>query len=124
MVGWLLFFISFFLPTVRGIASGWEAFYFAFIAGKLFHFTSALSNIPMLLTPLALQLKSKKLNVAMSIIMIAATLLNSLWYIKFPEERRDLQAGYFLWVTSFAIVAIAITLRARDLHKSSAPISN
>ena len=129
VVGWLLFLVSFFLPTFRDCI-GWEAFFFAGVEGlrgNLFYSTSAMSNLPILLIPFALRLKRKRFSVAMSIIMIAATLLNSLWYLwylRFPEDRQNFRAGYFLWVTSFAIVSIAITLRARDLHKASAPISN
>lgn len=40
----------------------------------------------------------------------AATLLNLHWPISMGDERRLLEAGYFVWVCSFALLALAAYL--------------
>ena len=47
----------------------------------------------------------------------AATLLNLHWVIVLDTERRLLQGGYFIWVCSFAVLALAAFLD----HRASAP---
>jgi hypothetical protein len=43
-----------------------------------------------------------------------ATLLDLHWPISMGAERVALQSGYFVWVTSFALLAFAAFLAARD----------
>ena len=43
----------------------------------------------------------------------AATLLNLHWPFSMGGERRLLQAGYFVWVASFALLALAAFFAAR-----------
>lgn len=40
----------------------------------------------------------------------AATLLNLHWPISMGEESRQLESGYFVWATSFALLALAAFL--------------
>jgi hypothetical protein len=40
----------------------------------------------------------------------AATLLNLHWVITLESDRRFLEAGYFIWVCSFALLALAALL--------------
>ena len=42
-----------------------------------------------------------------------ATLLNLHWPISMGDERSDLELGYFVWVCSFALLALAAFLDAR-----------
>jgi hypothetical protein len=42
-----------------------------------------------------------------------ATLLNLHWPISLGDERRLLESGYFIWVCSFALLALAAYLAAR-----------
>lgn len=48
----------------------------------------------------------------------AATLLNLHWVITMEADRRYLEPGYFIWVCSFALLALAAFL---DRHASPAP---
>jgi len=43
-----------------------------------------------------------------------ATLLNLHWPISMGDERTDLELGYFVWVCSFALLALAAFLEARS----------
>jgi hypothetical protein len=48
-----------------------------------------------------------------------ATLLNLHWPFSMGDERRLLESGYFVWVSSFALLALAAYLQ----HASRAPAS-
>lgn len=50
----------------------------------------------------------------------AATLLNLHWVITMERERNDLEIGYFIWVVSFALLALAAYLQVAA--KSPAPV--
>jgi hypothetical protein len=41
----------------------------------------------------------------------AATLLNLHWVITLDNDREDLELGYFIWVVSFALLALAAYLQ-------------
>ena len=41
----------------------------------------------------------------------AATLLNLHWVITLENDREDLELGYFIWVVSFALLALAAYLQ-------------
>ena len=47
----------------------------------------------------------------------AATLLNLHWPISMGSERRLLESGYFIWVCSFALLALAAFLAARPRRR-------
>ncbi|RPI61481.1 MAG: hypothetical protein EHM50_05580 [Lysobacterales bacterium] len=47
----------------------------------------------------------------------AATLLNLHWPISMGAERRLLESGYFIWVSSFALLALAAFLAARPARR-------
>lgn len=47
----------------------------------------------------------------------AATLLNLHWPISMGAERDELVGGYFVWVTSFALLALAALLAGRAGHR-------
>jgi hypothetical protein len=44
-------------------------------------------------------------------IAAAATLLNLHWVLSMQQSRDELEAGYFLWVASFALLALAAFFR-------------
>jgi len=47
----------------------------------------------------------------------AATLLNLHWPISMGDERRLLENGFFVWVSSFALLALAAFLVVRPLRR-------
>jgi hypothetical protein len=47
----------------------------------------------------------------------AATLLNLHWPISMGEQRAELELGYFVWVSSFALLALAAFLIVRPLRR-------
>jgi hypothetical protein len=47
----------------------------------------------------------------------AATLLNLHWPLSMGEQRVELEAGYFVWVSSFALLALAAFLIVRPLRR-------
>jgi hypothetical protein len=46
-----------------------------------------------------------------------ATLLDLHWPISMGAERAELEVGYFIWVSSFALLALAAFLAARPLRR-------
>ena len=47
-------------------------------------------------------------------VVAAATLLNLYWPILLEAERTRLEAGYFIWVSSFALLALSAFLTLRS----------
>jgi hypothetical protein len=47
----------------------------------------------------------------------AATLLNLHWPISMGDQRGLLESGYFIWVSSFALLALAAFLAARPARR-------
>jgi len=53
---------------------------------------------------------SCKLRHAAAFVATVAFLVNSLWYVFYVPVRSDLGVGYFLWCSSFVLLAIALFL--------------
>jgi hypothetical protein len=47
-------------------------------------------------------------------VSLAAAGLNLHWPISMGEERAELEVGYYVWVASFLLLALAAHLRARS----------
>jgi hypothetical protein len=47
----------------------------------------------------------------------ASTLLNLHWVVTLGADRRYLETGYFLWICSFALLALAAFLAARSVRR-------
>jgi hypothetical protein len=116
MIGWLLYAISFFLPVYEEhVDSGWDAFWIA-LEAHWYGFTSALTNLIMLLTPFAFFRRRLRLRISVLMLLIAATLLDSWWFFGYGDDRHDLMIGYYVWWASFAVVAMSLALRTRELR--------
>jgi hypothetical protein len=111
LLGWLL-------PAVYDEA-GWRAFRaalsplwpyagFRLDPGLLLALSvaSALSNVLFAALVLTLVLRAAR---ARAVLWLAAamTILNLHWPISMGDERRLLEVGYFVWVSSFALLALA-----------------
>jgi hypothetical protein len=72
--------------------------------------TSALTNVLFVTLAAALVLGSR----ARLVLYLAAgaTLLDLHWPISMGAQRADLESGYFIWVCSFALLALAALFRA------------
>ena len=105
------------LPRQVDLVIGWEAFrfaltHFAGIAGML----SALTNVLMLVVGIRVYRKRAPDARWAFPLMAAATAVNSLYwpYWVISEDGLGLRVGYVLWTASFALVAIALWLCARE----------
>jgi hypothetical protein len=72
---------------------------------------SALTNL--LFIVLAVQLFRGRASKPVLWAAAAATLLNMHWVITMEADRRYLESGYFVWVCSFALLALATFLEVR-----------
>jgi hypothetical protein len=73
---------------------------------------SALTNVLFAVLAVALVLREERARVVLWL-AAAATLLNLHWPFSMGAERRLLEAGYFVWVASFALLALAAFLALR-----------
>jgi hypothetical protein len=76
---------------------------------------SGLTNV--LFVGLAVQLFRRRVSKPMLWAAAAATLLNLHWVITMEDDRRYLESGYFIWVCSFALLALAAFLEVRPLRR-------
>jgi hypothetical protein len=121
VLGWLL-------PVVYD-ERGWQAFRVALsplwpyedfrIEPKLLlvlSVASALTNALFVALATVLVLRADR---AKAVLWVAAgaTLLNLHWPISMGAERRLLEGGYFVWVSSFALLALAAFLAVRPLRR-------
>jgi hypothetical protein len=67
---------------------------------------SALTNVLFGVLAVALVLREERARVVLWV-AAAATLLNLHWPFSMGDERRLLEAGYFVWAGSFALLALA-----------------
>jgi hypothetical protein len=119
VLGWLL-------PAYSD-ERGWSAFVFALsplwdyrsfnnepFALLAFIVASALTNV--LFAGLAVAVVLGKARRAKAVLWAAAaaTLLNLYWPILLKEDLARLQAGYFIWVSSFALFALSAFLALRS----------
>ncbi len=132
IAGWSVYAISFFLPVSDG--RGWEAFLFAlgllpapdfgnpelrtqtFLSTTPWAFSSGVTNVAMLVSPLAWWSGKRKALKVLLIALLVALVLNLQWVIQAAPEGAlgDLQIGYYAWWSSFATVAAGVVLRYRD----------
>ena len=77
---------------------------------------SALTNVLFVVLAVALVFREER---AKAVLWAAAgaTLLNLHWPISMGEERRLLESGYFIWVSSFALLALAAFLALRPARR-------
>jgi hypothetical protein len=73
---------------------------------------SALTNVLFAVLAVILVLREERAR-AVLWLAAAATLLNLHWPFSMGAERRLLEAGYFVWVASFALLALAAFLAVR-----------
>ena len=119
VLGWVL-------PAFSG-ERGWEAFVFALsplwdyrnfqsegLGLLAFIVLSALTNV--LFAALAAVLAFGAARHARAVLWAAAaaTLLNLYWPILLQADRTRLEAGYFIWVSSFALLALSAFLALRS----------
>jgi hypothetical protein len=107
---WTFFGVSFGLPalvTSSEVYTGWDALRFASDGSWGFHRISAMTNVAMLITPLGFLARWPALIATMAALMGIATLVNSWWFVGFPDARSDLGTGYYLWLFSFGMATIA-----------------
>jgi hypothetical protein len=74
---------------------------------------SALTNLLFVVLAAVLVLGSERRAQVVLWAAAGATLLNLHWPISMGEERAELELGYFIWVCSFALVALAAFLAVR-----------
>ena len=77
---------------------------------------SALTNVLFVVLAAVLVLRPSR---ARAVLWAAAgaTLLNLHWTISMGDERRVLESGYFIWVCSFALLALAAFLAVRSARR-------
>jgi hypothetical protein len=73
---------------------------------------SALTNVLFAVLVVTLVLREERAR-AVLWLAAAATLLNLHWPFSMGEQRRLLEAGYFVWAASFALLALAAFLALR-----------
>lgn len=121
VLGWLL-------PAVYN-ESGWKAFALALspvwdyesfrdqpLSLLALIVASALTNVLFAALAVALVLRPARAK-AVLWAAAAATLLNLHWPFSMGEQRRLLESGYFVWVTSFALLALAAFFAVRPARR-------
>ena len=119
VIGWTFFAISYMLPAVADsteLLLGWEAFWLALTgAGGILGVFSAVSNVVMLST-LAFERVSRRARWPVAS-MGGAGVFNCgywMWWMTLEDAGGVApQAGYFIWVVSFLMVAIAYWMRRK-----------
>lgn len=119
VLGWLL-------PAFSD-ERGWAAFVFALsplwdyrhfqnegLGLLAFIVLSALTNVLFVVLAAALALGASRRAKAVLYAAAAATLLNLYWQILLEDDRGRLQSGYFVWVMSFALLALAAFFELRS----------
>ena len=108
--------------VVRGWTATWGALYPLLHPATVAHnklqealeAATAASNI-LFLTALVVALRwPHRLTRSFEWALFAAALLDAQWLIWAGEQRSDLRAGYYLWVVSFVLLAIALRLVRRQ----------
>ena len=121
MIGaaWVLYAASWFIQAVKegaklgeAILPGWQALLFGF--GTFM--PGALTNLVMIASPVILWSGFKRLKRALPWLLILATIVNSWWLVN--GEPGALLAGYYLWWSSFSLLALAC-LRERRMSQAA-----
>ena len=127
VVGWAMYAVSFFLPVTYGYWNpgpgaepgavgaiwGWQALLGALLAtgGNPISLLSGLSNALVLATLLKLQGSRPPKSNWLTRGLMGAALLNLHWVASFSLQT---SVGYWTWVASFACIASALWMRARE----------
>jgi hypothetical protein len=147
---WLLHAASWFLPAVKGFLGsrldhgipGWDVFWGATCAllpcgspsadpwfGAVLAAAGAITTVLFVLaSPWIVWRASPKLRRTAAFLAGVAFVVNSQWYLFYVPVRSDLGIGYFLWCSSFGLLAIGLFLLARSnnelqyAQQQSAPI--
>jgi hypothetical protein len=131
---WLLHTASWFLPAVKGFFGsrldhgipGWEVFLAETCAlrpcgvasadpwyGTAISAAGVVTTVLFVLgSPWIVWRASRKLRRAAAVVAAAACVVNSQWYVFYVPDRFDLGVGYFLWCSSFGLLAIGLFLLA------------
>ena len=139
-----LYVLSWLLPVADGGTTlsdgglpGWEAFRLALspiwsyegLAGDSWwsdslSVLSALTNIGFLAAVAALAFWLQRLSRGVFGGLVLATIINALWFV-LSDDRGDLRIGYYLWLSSFIVLAAAARSMPASAGSSSAPsVSN
>jgi hypothetical protein len=78
---------------------------------------SALTNLLFVVLAVLLALKPERRAKLVLWLAAGATLLNLHWPISMGQERAQLESGYFVWVCSFALLALAAFLAVRRARR-------
>ncbi len=131
--GWAMFVLSFLLPVDRngvtlfhttlrdGVLPGIQAFLIALRYSGALGAASALTNLAMPLTMWRIRDRGRTSLLALMGAAVVAFLLNASWLVS-ADPITDLRAGYFLWWSSFGLVATGLALRARAVGITMAPV--
>lgn len=147
MMAWLLHAGSWCLPAVKGFLGsnldhgipGWEVFLSQTcalracgVAGADPWYGTTISALGVVTTilfvlgsPWIVWRGSRKLRCAGAFLATAAFIVNCQWYVFYVPIRSDLGVGYFLWCSSFGLLAIGLFLLAGSNNglKSAQPQS-
>jgi hypothetical protein len=147
---WLLHAASWFLPAVKGFLGsrldhgipGWDVFLATTCVllpcgspsadpwyGTALAAAGAITTVLFVLaSPWIVWRSSPKLRRTAAFLAGVAFVVNSQWYLFYVPVRSDLGIGYFLWCSSFGLLAIGLFLLARSnnelqyTQQQSAPI--
>jgi hypothetical protein len=133
---WLLHAASWFFPAIKGFLGsrldhgipGWEVFLAATRAlrpcgtasadpwyGTAISAAGAVTTVLFVLaSPWIVWRASRKLRRAAAFVAGVAFVVNSQWYVFYVPDRSDLGVGYFLWCSSFGLLAIGLFFLARS----------
>ena len=127
---WLLHLASWFFPAIKGFLGsrldqdipGWEVFLAVTCAlrpcgiasadpwyGTAIAASGAVTTVLFVLaSPWIVWRGSRKLRRAAALVAAAAFVVNCQWYVSYVPVRSDLGVGYFLWCSSFGLLAIGL----------------
>jgi hypothetical protein len=133
---WLLHAASWFLPAVKDFLGsrldhgipGWDVFLGATCAllrcgtpsadpwdGTALAAAGAIATVLFVLaSPWIVWRASRKLRRAAAFVAVVAFIVNAQWYVFYVPVRSDLGVGYFLWCSSFGLLAIGLFFLARS----------
>jgi hypothetical protein len=134
VTAWLLQATSWFLPAIKGFLGsrldrgipGWEVFLSQTCAlrpcgaesadpwyGTVISAAGVITTVLFVLaSPWIVWLASRRLRRAAALVATAAFVVNCQWYAFYVPDRSDLAVGYFLWCSSFGLLAIGLFVLA------------
>ncbi len=124
VVGIVMYVVAWFLPTLNirfgslnmGIIPGWVAFLDALQSYRWFpgpwylmviYVASALSNAVIVGALALVFIARRSLPRFLRAMLVASAVLNTHWFVQI-EYRRDLMIGYYLWASSFFVIAAGL----------------